>query len=69
MPIEKLAKQEGSFNPEEIELMARAFARAADSISEAGKREAIASRVLANYLAGIEDEDELAMLSRRPLSR
>ncbi|MCV0395839.1 MAG: hypothetical protein K5872_06230 [Rhizobiaceae bacterium] len=69
MPIRELAREKGSFSPEELDLMARAFARAADEVSEAGEREAIASRVLANYLAGIEDEDELAALSRRPLSR
>jgi hypothetical protein len=32
-------------------------------------RQAMAQRVIANYMAGIKDEDELVELSRRPLGR
>ena len=32
-------------------------------------REAIASRIIANFMAGITDEDELVSLSKQPLGR
>ncbi|TIV13782.1 MAG: circularly permuted type 2 ATP-grasp protein, partial [Mesorhizobium sp.] len=35
----------------------------------ADEREALASRILANFMAGIQDEEELVSLSRLPLGR
>jgi hypothetical protein len=32
-------------------------------------REALASRIIANYMAGVVDEAELVTLSRQPLGR
>jgi hypothetical protein len=35
----------------------------------ADQRQALASRIIANFMAGIADEDELVSLSRLPLGR
>ncbi|MDX8451197.1 hypothetical protein RFM98_00350 [Mesorhizobium sp. VK9D] len=35
----------------------------------AEQRDVLASRIIANFMAGITDDEELISLSRRPLSR
>ena len=69
MPIRRKAEEAGRFNPEELALLRRVFDRlAADHPSER-QRDALASRIIANYMAGVVDEDELITISRQPLGR
>lgn len=69
MPIRRRAREAGALKPAELDLLQRVFEqlRLAGQTEEA--REAIASRVIANYMAGVTDEDELVSLSRQPLGR
>jgi hypothetical protein len=69
MPVERKAKEFGAFAPSEIALFWRVYdatKAAGESDAEANHR---ASRIIANYAAGITDEAELIELSRRPLGR
>lgn len=67
MPIRKAATD--AFGPDEIAMFWRVF----DAMKVAGESEADAehraSRIIANYEAGIRDEKELLELSRKPLGR
>lgn len=69
MPLRRLASESGLYLPSEVELLGRVFDKLVDPDMDTSQREALASRVIANYMAGIKDEDELASLSKQPLHR
>jgi len=69
LPIHQRAKEAGIFSPSEVALLGRAFERLKDERQSPDQRDALASRLLANYLAGIRDEAELVSVSRLPLGR
>jgi len=62
-------KCNGAFHPAELDLLGRVLKRLrSGELDEAG-RGALARRVMANYMAGIADEDELVTVSKQPLGR
>ncbi len=67
MPIVRLTK--GVFTPEEIDFLSRVFQAGSAPKETEDQREHRASRIIANYVAGITDERELLELSRKPLGR
>ena len=67
MPIARLSK--GAFLPDEVTFLGRVLELGAGPDETEDKRERRAARIIANYMAGITDERELAELSRRPLGR
>jgi hypothetical protein len=69
MPINRKAREMGVFSASEIALFRRVFDRSKVQGEKESDREARASRIIANYMAGIRDEDELASLSKKPLGR
>lgn len=69
MPIDQRAREAGIFNPSDVALLGRVFDKLKDEDQSLEGREALASRLLANYLAGITDEAELLSLSKLPLGR
>ncbi|CDX55846.1 conserved hypothetical protein [Mesorhizobium plurifarium] len=69
MPIHQKAKEAGIFNPSDIALLGRAFDKLKSEHQSQERREALASRLMANYLAGIRDENELLAASKLPLGR
>ncbi|RVD18779.1 hypothetical protein EN738_26860 [Mesorhizobium sp. M4B.F.Ca.ET.017.02.2.1] len=69
MPIRRKAQDAGIFDPSELALLARIFERLKLESDSADRLEGLASRILANYMAGITDEEELLSLSRQPLGR
>ncbi|MBN9069844.1 MAG: hypothetical protein J0H60_26315 [Rhizobiales bacterium] len=69
MPVTRTVQHLGNFTTDEVDLFWRTYdATKGDGETEADK-EHRASRIIANYMAGITDEDELTELSRRPLGR
>ena len=69
MPIYQRARDAGVFNPSEVALLGRVFDKLKNEHQSPERREALASRLLANYLAGIRDEAELLSVSKLPLGR
>ncbi|MCV3210032.1 hypothetical protein OHD62_19510 [Mesorhizobium sp. YC-39] len=69
MPIRRKAEEAGVFNPSEVALLGRVFDRLKFEGQSEHQREALASRIIANFEAGISDEDELASASKLPLGR
>lgn len=69
MPIRRKAEDSGVFDPTEMALLNRVFNRLKIEGQSEHQRETIASRILANYMAGVVDEDELVSLSRQALGR
>ena len=69
MPIQRRATEVGIFDPAELVLLGRVFDKLKVGDQSADAREATASRVIANYMAGVVDEDELVSLSKLPLGR
>lgn len=67
MPITRLSK--GAFLPDEVNFLGRVLELGAHVNETEEQRERRALRIIANYMAGIIDERELAELSRRPLGR
>ncbi|RWE44526.1 MAG: hypothetical protein EOS78_02905 [Mesorhizobium sp.] len=70
MPIRRKAVDAGIFDRAELALLGRVFDQlklADDQSPDAQGR--LASRIIANYMAGIKDEAELASLSKQPLGR
>ncbi|RUV39771.1 MULTISPECIES: hypothetical protein [unclassified Mesorhizobium] len=59
----------GTFAPAEVELLIRVFESGSVMNETEDQREHTASRIIAAYMAGISDEQELLELSRRPLGR
>ncbi|AZO47866.1 MAG: hypothetical protein EOS58_18010 [Mesorhizobium sp.] len=69
MPIRRKAQDAGIFDPSELALLARVFERLKLESDSPDRLEGLASRILANYMAGIADEEELLSLSKQPLGR
>lgn len=69
MPMQTKANEAGIFNPSEVALLGRVFEHLRLDNQSPEARDAIASRIIANYMAGIKDEAELVSLSRQPLGR
>lgn len=70
MPIRRKAVNAGVFNRAQLELLGRVFDQLKvvdDRSPEAQGR--LASRIIANYMAGVTDEAELMLLSKQPLGR
>ena len=69
MPIRTKANEAGIFDPSELALLGRVFEHLRLDNQSPEARDAIASRIIANYMAGIRDEAELVSLSKQPLGR
>lgn len=69
MPIRRKATDAGIFDASELALLGRVFEQLKLDSQSPDAREAIASRIIANYMAGVTDEAELVSLSRQPLGR
>ena len=69
MPIRRKATDAGIFDESELALLERVFEQLKLDNQSPDAREAIASRIIANFMAGITDEDELVSLSKQPLGR
>jgi hypothetical protein len=67
--IHRKAKEAGIVRPTEIGLLFRVFDRTQVFNETPAAQEARASRIIANYTAGIMDEQELIALSRHALGR
>ncbi|CDX40734.1 conserved hypothetical protein [Mesorhizobium sp. SOD10] len=67
MPTKRLSK--GAFLPEEVSFLSRVLELSAGANETEEQRERRALCIIANYMAGITAERELAELSRRPLGR
>ena len=69
MPIGRKAAEAGIFEPSELALLGRVFEQLKLDTQSTDAREKLASRIIANYMAGVTDETELVSLSRQPLGR
>lgn len=69
MPIRGRAAEAGIFDGAELALLGRVFDRLKAEGRSPAEDDAIASRIIANYMAGIKDEAELVSLSKQPLGR
>ncbi|KRB23848.1 hypothetical protein ASD99_29640 [Mesorhizobium sp. Root695] len=69
MPIRTKANEAGIFDPSELALLGRVFEHLKLEDQSPEARDAIASRIIANYMAGIKHEAELVSLSKQPLGR
>ncbi|SJM31873.1 conserved hypothetical protein [Mesorhizobium delmotii] len=69
MPIYRQAERAGVFLPSELALLGRVFDRLKVEAQSEKQREALASRIMANYMAGVREEEELLSASRQPLGR
>jgi len=70
VPIRRKAVDAGIFDRAELALLGRVFDQLKlvdDQSPDAQGR--LASRIIANYMAGIKDEAELVALSQQPLGR
>lgn len=67
MSIVSMARN--TFTPDETAMLGRVFDSGAVAGETEEQKEARASRIIANYMAGITDEAELIELSRKPLGR
>jgi hypothetical protein len=69
MPAHARRQESGVFNPADLDLIDRVLKKLrSDELGEE-KRRHLVQRVMANYMAGMTDEDELVEFSRRPLGR
>jgi hypothetical protein len=70
MPLRRALEEAGVvINSEQLELLGRVFDQSSIAGENEHARETRASRILAYFLAGIEDEGELCELAKRPLRR
>ena len=70
MPIKRAVDQTGGlFTPEDLDLLQRVFEITSNPGDDDEQRDRCASRIVANFQAGIRDEQELISLSRKPLGR
>ena len=69
MPIRRKAVDAGILEPSELALLGRVFEQLELAGQSADERSRLASRIIANYMAGVVDEEELISLSRLPLGR
>ncbi|PAP94431.1 hypothetical protein [Mesorhizobium wenxiniae] len=63
------AEDSGVFNPSELALLGRVFDRLKIDGQSEQQRESLASRIIANYMAGVVDEEELLSASKQALGR
>jgi hypothetical protein len=61
----------GIYRPDELALLGRVFEnlKLADQSESPDAQSRLASRIIANYMAGVTDEAELITLSKQPLGR
>ncbi len=69
MPIRRKATEAGILQPSELALLSRVFEQLSLEHQSPNTRDAIASRIIANFMAGLTDEAELVSLSRQALGR
>ncbi|MGX9120769.1 MAG: hypothetical protein EOR30_11820 [Mesorhizobium sp.] len=69
MPLRGRAEDSGVFNPSELALLGRVFDRLKIDGQSEQQRESLASRIIANYMAGVVDEEELLSASKQALGR
>ncbi|RWO42806.1 MAG: hypothetical protein EOS11_14545 [Mesorhizobium sp.] len=69
MPLRGRAEDSGVFNPSELALLGRVFDRLKVGAQSEKQRETLASRIMANYMAGVVDEEDLLSASKLPLGR
>ncbi|RVD52546.1 MAG: hypothetical protein EOS30_09765 [Mesorhizobium sp.] len=69
MPIRRKATEAGILGPAELALLGRVFEQIKANRHSQEAPEVLASRIIANYMAGVTDEAELVSLSRLPLGR
>jgi hypothetical protein len=69
MPAHARHQDGGTFEPSELDLFGRVLKKLNSQELTEVQRQVMALRVMANYMAGITDEDELFELSRTPLGR
>jgi hypothetical protein len=69
VPIRRKATDAGIFDAAELALLGRVFDKLKLEHPSPDSLDMIASRIIANYMAGVTDEAELVSLSRRPLGR
>lgn len=69
MPIRSKAVDAGVFSPDQLDLLARVFAATAERGEGDEGREARASRIIAYFIAGVTDEDELRTLAKQAFGR
>lgn len=69
MPIRRKAEEAGILYPSDLALLGRVFDRLMSEALSEQQREALASRIIANYMVGLVDEDELLSASRQALGR
>lgn len=69
MPYRRLANDAGVYRPEEIAMLGRVFDELIEPDMDTKQREALASRIIGYYMAGIKGEDELIALSKQPIRR
>ncbi|WP_352774242.1 hypothetical protein [Mesorhizobium sp. M0768] len=55
--------------PSDLALLGRVFDQLKVDGQSAHQREVLASRIIANYMAGVVDEAELVSTSKQPLGR
>ena len=67
--IRRKAVDAGIFDPDELDLLGRVFAQMKTPDQSADSQSRLASRIIANFMAGVVDEAELIALSRQPLGR
>lgn len=65
MPTKPKIEEVRIFTPSEVRLFGRVFERAKRKGETEVHREALACRIVANYVAGITDEAELLAVSRQ----
>ncbi len=69
MAVYRKAREAGIVQPADLELLGRVFDATSSPEESERDREARASRILAYFMAGINDEGELKTLARQPLGR
>ncbi|MER9328569.1 hypothetical protein [Mesorhizobium sp. M0488] len=69
MPIHRKAEEAGVFYPSDLALLGRVFDRLTSEVLAEQRRQALASRIIANYMAGLVDEEEPLSASRQALGR
>ncbi|RWF63951.1 MAG: hypothetical protein EOS26_31315 [Mesorhizobium sp.] len=69
MPLRGRAEDSGVFNSSELALLGRVFDRLKIDGQSEQQRESLASRIIANYMAGVVDEEELLSASKQALGR
>lgn len=69
MTIHRKATAAGIFRPSELALLGRVYDQLKAQEQSATEREALASRIIANYMSGIVDETGLLWMSSQSLGR